>query len=131
MGLMDKAAEALLTQGGIWAALFLFTFGVGAIVSVTLYKGLFSCMQDRVTDSKAMGEIIQANGIVMSAQTVESQARTRAAEAVALAQERVAMNQQSLQNSVTREFEALRSELRTELRSFRDELGRRSKESAG
>lgn len=84
--MLDKAADTLLTQGGIWAALFIFTFAVGAAVAVYLMKALRECWAGREALTKSVVEVITALNVATAAQTVENRARTRAAEAAAIQQ---------------------------------------------
>jgi hypothetical protein len=134
---MDKAAEALLSQGGVWAALFILAVGM-AVAAVSylqskITKGqedLVKCMAERVTDAKAMGDVIQAHGVVMTQQTAENAARTRASETMARAQELGAERVAHL----TARVEALTVEVRTlasNAASMREELLRAGKLGGG
>jgi phosphoribosylformylglycinamidine (FGAM) synthase-like enzyme len=101
MGL-DAIAAAILSQGGIWAALFMLAVALGSGVAIHLHGKLMTCQADRVTDAKALGEIIQANGIVLAQQTAENAARTRANEAMARAQELTALRLENMAAELSR-----------------------------
>jgi hypothetical protein len=133
--MMEKAAEALLSQGGIWAALFIFSVAIGSAVSIflqgrlTVAQGdLVKCMAERVTDAKAMGDTIHANGVVMSQQISENASRTRANEAMGRAQELSAAHVANLTTQVgnlTTQVAALTQDVKSlagENRALREQL---------
>jgi hypothetical protein len=130
---IEQAVDAIITRGGVWAALFILAVGMGIAAVVYLqrkvnaaHEQVIKCMADRVTDAKAMGDVIQAHGVVMTQQAAENAARTRASEAMGRAQELAAERVAHLTSRV----ESLAHEVRTlasNAASMREELLRSGK----
>jgi hypothetical protein len=114
--MFDKAAEAILTAGGVWAALFILAVAGGALVTKYLMSELLTCNKARIDDNKAMSEVIHANGVAMTAQSAANETRARAQEATARAQELAAIQAQQLTATV--------ADLRGTNEALRNEIGR-------
>lgn len=80
--MLDEAAKSLITQGGVWAALWVFTvMGMGSAI-VYLQRKLNACQTDLVNAVRAFGEVVTNNTVVMSQHAQENARRVAANESL-------------------------------------------------